>query len=209
MIDAFAVFSVAGVIIALGFLANALFKKTGFPDALFLILIGVILGPMLDVFGRSEMLLFTPFLTILTLMMILFEGGLNMRIQSVLSQSFRAATLAILYITASTAFVSMFSHFTLNLGLVEALMLGLMTAGTSSVVVIPLISKLNIDEEVSVTLSIESTITDVLNIILVLALLQMHLSGLMDFGQVGIMVVTRFAVGAFMGFVVGVVWIKL
>lgn len=209
MIDAFAVFSVVGVIIALGFLANALFKKTGFPDTLFLIFIGIILGPVLNVFLRHEMLLVTPFLTTLTLMMILFEGGLNMKIQSVLSQSLRAAVLAILYIIMSTTFVSLFSHFTFNLGLVEALMLGLMTAGTSSVVVIPLISKLDINEEVSVTLSIESTITDVLNIVFVLALLQMQLSGLMDFGQVAIMVVARFAVGAFMGFIVGVIWIRV
>ena len=179
MVEAITVFSIAGAIIAIGFLANLLFKKTGLPDTLFLIVIGIILGPVFLVFPREEMLPITPFLTTLTLMVILFEGGLNMEIFKVISQSFRAAILAILYVLAASAFISLFGHFVLNLGWLEALMLGPLTAGTSSVVIIPLISKLKVNEEVGVTLSLESTITDVFNIVLVITLLQIYLGGSM------------------------------
>ena len=68
MVEVITVFSIAGAIIVIGFLANVLLKKTRFPDTLFLIIIGIILGPMLGVFEQEEMLLATPFLTILTLM---------------------------------------------------------------------------------------------------------------------------------------------
>ncbi len=209
MVDAIAVFSIVGAIIGVGFLANLLFKKTGLPSSLFLILIGIILGPVLQMFSPAELDSITPFLTTLTLMMILFEGGLNMDIYKVISQSFRAAILAILYITCAAAFVTLFAYFLLGFQWLEALMLGPMTAGTSSVVIIPLVSKLDINKEVEVTLSLESTITDVLNIVLVLAILQTYVSGFVDIQQTVITILGKFAIGAVLGAVLGIVWIRI
>jgi cell volume regulation protein A len=209
MSSAITVFSTVAAIIAFGFLANLLFKRAGFPSSLFLILIGLILGPLFGVFSTGDVDPVTPFLTTLTLMMILFEGGLNMDIFKVISQSFRAAVLAILYIVSATAFVTLFSYLFLNLEWLEALMLGPMTAGTSSVVIIPLVTKLSISKEVEVTLSLESTITDVLNIVLVLAVLQTYMSGLVDIPQTLITILGKFAIGAILGSVVGIAWIRI
>ena len=209
MTDAIAVFSIVGAIIAIGFLANLLFKKTGLPSSLFLILIGIVLGPVLKVFSPLDVDPITPFLTTLTLMMILFEGGLNMDIYKVISQSFRAAILAILYVASAAAFVTLFAHFVLGFGWLEALMLGPMTAGTSSVVIIPLVSKLDVNKEVEVTLSLESTITDVMNIVLVLTILQTYASGLMNIQQTLVTIFGKFAIGAVLGAVVGIIWIRV
>ena len=209
MADAIAVFSIVGAIIAIGFLANLLFKKVGLPSSLFLILIGIVLGPVLGLFSLADVDPITPFLTTLTLMMILFEGGLNMDIYKVISQSFRAAILAVLYIVSAATFVTLFAHFLLGFQWLEALMLGPMTAGTSSVVIIPLVSKLDISKDVEVTLSLESTITDVLNIVLVLAILQTYVGGLVDIQQTLITILGKFAIGAVLGAVVGVVWIRV
>lgn len=209
MVDAIAVFSIVCAIIAIGFLANLLFKKTGLPSSLFLILIGIILGPMFSVFSPADVDPITPFLTTLTLMMILFEGGLNMDIYKAVSQSFRAAILAILYVVSAAAFVTLFAQLFLGLQPLEALMLGPMTAGTSSVVIIPLVSKLGVNKEVEITLSLESTITDVLNIVLVLAILQTYVSGLVDIQQTAITIIEKFAIGAVLGAAVGIIWIRI
>lgn len=209
MDQAIAVFSIVGAIIAVGFLANLLFRKTGLPSSLFLILIGIVLGPVLKVFSPEELDPVTPFLTTLTLLMILFEGGLNMDIHKVISQSFRAAILAILYVASATAFVTLFALFFLGFQWVEALMLGPMTAGTSSVIIIPIVSKLSINKEVEVTLSLESTVTDVLNIVLVLAIFQTYVSGLVDIQQTVITIIGKFAIGAVLGAVVGIFWIRM
>jgi cell volume regulation protein A len=206
--DVLTVFSIVGVIIAVGFLANALFKKTGFPDTLFLIVTGIVLGPLLSVFSREDLLPITPFLTTLTLIMILFQGGLNMEIHRVISQTPRAMALAILYVSGAMAFVTVFGYFVLKLEWLEALLLAPMTAGTSSVVIIPLVAKLSINDEVGVTLSLESTITDVLNIVLVIAFLQVYMSGLLNAAQVASTIIARFAVGALLGFTGGIVWVK-
>lgn len=209
MVDAIAIFSIVSAIIAIGFLANLLFKRTGLPSSLFLILIGVMLGPVLNMFSPVDVDPITPFLTTLTLMMILFEGGLNMDIYRAISQSFRAASLSILYVASAAAFVTLFAHFLLGFQFLEALMLGPITAGTSSVVIIPLVSKLDVNKEVEVTLSLESTVTDVLNIILVLAILQTYVSGLVDISQTLIIIIGKFAVGAVLGAIVGIVWIRI
>ncbi len=209
MVDAIAVFSIIGAIIGVGFLANLLFKETGLPSSLFLIIIGLILGPLLKVFSPMDLDPITPFLTSLTLLMILFEGGLNMDIHKVVSQSFRAAILAFFYILSAAIFVTLFAYFLLGFQLLEALMLGPMTAGTSSVVIIPLVSKLDINKEVEVTLSLESTLTDVFNIVLVLALLQTYMSEIIDIPQTVITIFAKFAIGAVLGAVVGIVWIRV
>jgi Na+:H+ antiporter len=62
----------------IGFLADVLFRKTGFPDILFLIFLGIILGPVLGVFSKNNLLPITPYLIELSLIMILFYGGLEM-----------------------------------------------------------------------------------------------------------------------------------
>ena len=209
MSSAITVFSTVAAIIAFGFLANLLFKRAGFPNSLFLILIGMILGPVLSVFSTADVDPVTPFLTTLTLMMILFEGGLNMDIFKVISQSFRAAVLAVLYIVSATAFVTLFAYLFLGFQWLEALMLGPMTAGTSSVVIIPLVTKLSISKEVEVTLSLESTITDVLNIVLVLAVLQTYMGGLVDIPQTLLTILGKFAIGAILLSVVGIAWIRI
>lgn len=209
MDQAIAIFSIVAAIIAVGFLANLLFRRTGLPSSLFLVLIGVVLGPVLKVFSPEQLDPITPFLTTLTLLMILFEGGLNMDIHKVISQSFRAAILAILYVASATAFVTMFAVFFLGFQWVEALMLGPMTAGTSSVIIIPIVSKLGINKEVEVTLSLESTVTDVLNIVLVLAIFQTYVSGLVDIQQTVVTIIAKFAIGAVLGAVVGILWIRV
>ena len=155
----------------IGFLADALLRKTGFPDILFLLLLGIFFGPVLGVFSKDDLMPITPYLVELSLIMILFYGGMEMNLSKVLRQSGRAALLAITYFLFVTIAVSFVAKFILNLDWIQAIMLGPMIAGTSSIVIIPLSKKLKISEETSLTLSLESTITDVLNIVLFFSIL--------------------------------------
>jgi len=209
MVDTITVFSIAGAIIAIGFLANMLSKKTGFPDAVFLIMVGIFLGPILGVFKQEDLVPVTPFFVTLALMIILFEGGLNIEINKVVSQSFRATILAVVYVLMATVFMLIFGHFVLGLGWLGALMLGPMTAGTSSIVITPLMSKLKVDKEVEITLNLESTIADVLSIVLVMTFLQIFLGDPMNLQQTASAIIAKFAVGTVLGFAVGIAWLKM
>ena len=46
-------FLVAGLVIVLGFIGEEFFKRTSIPDPLLLLLFGVLLGPVLNVFYSS------------------------------------------------------------------------------------------------------------------------------------------------------------
>ena len=209
MVEISMVFAIAGVIIFVGFLANLIFKKIAFPDILLLILTGIIFGPLLGLFTPEDFLLVTPTFAALALMLILFQGGLGMEIYTVLAQSFRATVLGFLYVIFATLFVSIFGHFILGLSWIEALILGPMTAGTSSVIIIPLVSKLSVSDDVKATLSLESTITDVLNIILVIVFLKMFLGGAVNIQETISSLFAKFAVGMMFGAIVGIVWVKI
>lgn len=209
MADVIVVFTVSGVIISIGFLANVIFKKTGFPDVLFLIIMGIILGPLMNLFSVEDLLPVIPIFAALALMLILFQGGLSMEFYTVLLQSFRAAAIGFLYVIFAILFVSLFSHLIMGFNWLEGLILGSMTAGTDSVVIIPLISKMRVVDDVKAILSLESTVTDVLNIILVIMFLQVFRRGFVNFQEAMSSLVARLAVGIMLGAIVGIVWIKV
>ena len=209
MADVITVFTVAVTIVVVGFLANIIFKKTGFPDTLFLILVGLVFGPILKLFSQENLLPVMPTFTALTLVLILFQGGLNMNVYTLLSQSIRSTILAFSYVIFATFSTTFFGHFLLGLNWIEALILGPMTAGTSSVVVIPLISKLSVPEEVKTILSLESTLTDILNIVLVTVFLEIYLMGSFDIRSILSSLAAKFMFGIIFGAIVGIIWIKI
>jgi cell volume regulation protein A len=191
----------------IGFLADTLFRKTGFPDILFLLFLGIIFGPILGVFSKDDLVPITPYLIELSLIMILFYGGMDMNLSKVVKQSGRAALLAVMYFILVTIAVSSIAKFLFNIDWILALMFGPMIAGTSSVVIIPLSKKMKISEETALTLSLESTITDALNIVFFFSLLGLYLSGSLNVLTVAGNIAAQFGVGILVGLAVGIVWL--
>ena len=200
-------FILAAVMLLIGFLADTFFRKTGFPDVLFLLILGIIFGPVLGIISKNDLVPITPYLIELSLMMILFYGGMEMDLSKVLKQSGRATVLAVTYFVFVTVVVSSIAKFLFNIPWIQALMFGPMIAGTSSIVIIPLSKKLKISEETSLTLSLESTITDSLNIVFFFAILGLYLSGSLSLLSFAENIVAQFGVGILVGFVVGIVWV--
>ena len=60
MIDTVLMVFIAAAIIIIGFLANVLFNRTGWAEILFLIFIGILLGPVLNLFQKMISWLFCP-----------------------------------------------------------------------------------------------------------------------------------------------------
>ena len=60
-------FILAAVMLIIGFLADILFRKAGFPDVLFLLILGIILGPILGIISKNDLVPITPYLIELSL----------------------------------------------------------------------------------------------------------------------------------------------
>jgi len=73
----FVYFFIAGIIILIGFLGSLLFERLKIPDVLVLLGIGVLLGPVLNLFDPKSLMKFAEYFGSLALMITLFEGGMD------------------------------------------------------------------------------------------------------------------------------------
>jgi cell volume regulation protein A len=198
-----------GGIIVIGFLSNLLFERTGFPDMLLLIILGAILGPVLGLFEPSSITGLAPYLAALALVFILFDGGMKMNIYRVVSESPRAVTLAVSGFAVSVIAVSLFMIFFVNVPTLYAILFGSIYGGSSSVAVVSLASKIKMSEKASTILILESAITDILCIVVSLVIIDVILTGQVDYAIVGKSIVGRFAIGAVIGVIFGISWLSM
>ena len=73
--EAHVVLLAAGVVIFLGVAGEAFFKKTGIPDVAFLMVLGVIIGPVFGLIQPEAVIQVVPYFAALALIIIMFDGG--------------------------------------------------------------------------------------------------------------------------------------
>lgn len=84
------------IIIFLGVAGEAFFRKTGIPDIAFLMVLGVVIGPVLGIIPTSTVIDVVPYFAAVALILIMFDGGLNLDIRNVVKTAHYALVLAIL-----------------------------------------------------------------------------------------------------------------
>jgi len=161
----------AGILI-IGFVADIVYEKFGIPDILVLIFLGALFGPILQILPREPLMSLAPYFAALTLAIVLFESGINFP----LSRSFSEAPRAIMYAFLSVALSAIFTIITLTMVFswnpIESALLGLIVGGTSSAVIIPMVSRIRISVFAKNMLSIESVLTDGIVIVVAMLLLR-------------------------------------
>jgi len=199
---------VSALIIVIGFLGNYIFERTGLPDMLFLITLGYVVGPLLRLIDSSVVAL-APYLAALALVFILFDGGMQMNIRQVLSESPRAILLAALGFLFSLLVIALFMTYLVGVPLLYGILFGSIFGGSSSIVVVSLARKIKVSEKCSTILTLESAITDILCIVVSLAVIGIILTGQVDYSLVTRDIATKFLIGAFVGVIVGFGWLIL
>jgi cell volume regulation protein A len=200
-------FFAAALIIILGFLGEEFFKRTSIPEAIFLLLFGVLLGPIFHLFAEDALLAITPYFAALALIIILFDGGLNMDIREAVKNSPRALVLAISGWMLNVLVTTAFCKFVLGWRLLDGLLLGSIVGGGSSIIVIALIRKLKATEKIETVLSLESILTDVLCTVGAFTAIDILLSGEVSLGAALGSVGIAFGVGILAGLGFGVAWL--
>ena len=157
-----------GLIIFVSHLFTSFFEATRIPDVLLLILLGIFLNIL--GFDPSPFLVSGDILFEIALALILFEAGIHLKF-NYLYGAIKSSTLLILstYIFTIIALL-FFCQYVLFLSFHDSLFLGFIMASISPAVVIPLSNSMNISQKLKSNLIVESTITDVLSIFFVIAL---------------------------------------
>jgi cell volume regulation protein A len=216
------VFLVGGVILFIGYFGEIMFKKTNVPDVILLLFFGILLG----VFLKSELCVIfidaptcagynraiepvSLIIGTLALVIILFEGGLNMDLHKLLRETPRGLILALSNFVISVLLVGFISHLLLDWELMHGLLLGVIVGGTTSAIIIPIVSKIKIEEKSLLILTIESAVTDVLCIVFALTLIGVLAEGI---GSSAVntaiqTIVSAFSIGILLGLVAGLFWL--
>ena len=196
----------AGVTIFLGVAGESFFKKTGIPDIAFLMILGVIIGPLLGIIQPEAVVEVVPYFAALALIIIMLDGGLNLDLKSMVKTAHFALLLAILGFAVSMVIVTMLAHYGLGWEWLDSILLSSIVGGSSSIIVFGLVRQLRVSEETKSMLSFESALTDILSTIVAFIMFEAVLSGYFDIELLGITFGRNIAIGLLLGLGVGIPW---
>ena len=196
----------ASVVIIMGVLGEAFFKKTGIPDILFLMVLGVIIGPVLGIIQPEAVLEIVPYFAAVALIIIMFDGGLNLHLGKVVKTAHFSIILVIVGFAVSVGIVGSFAHYGLGWEWIDSILLGSIVGGSSSIIVFGLVKKLHISEEAKSMLNFESALTDIFAVIVAFVLFEAILSGEFSLDLLGVTIGKAVMVGLVLGFGVGIPW---
>ena len=196
----------ASVVLILGVLGEAFFKKTGIPDIAFLMVLGIIIGPILGIIKPEAVIEIVPYFAAIALIIIMFDGGYNLHIGNVLKTAHFAIILVILGFAVSVGIVTGLAHYGLGWAWLDSVLLATIVGGSSSIIVFGLVRKIRISDEAKSMLSFESALTDILCTIIAFVLFEAVMTGTFDMEILGQTIGKAVLVGLILGFGVGIPW---
>ena len=200
--------------LATGIVASGIFRKLPIPYTVILVVIGIALARLAEIWHPLEPLQhfhLTPDLVLfIFLPALIFESGLNLNARQLVKDIAPVLTLAVPALLISTALVGVGLWSLLPIDLMVALLFGALISATDPVAVIALFKELGTPERLTVMVEGESLLNDATAIVVVTILLGLYAaspaSGLDVAGTaVGQFLVVFFGgalVGAIFGFVI-------
>jgi cell volume regulation protein A len=196
-----------GMLVFFAHFLSLQFRKTHIPDVLVLMLVGIVIGPVLGIVTAGDFGKVGSLIATIALVVILFEGGTSLNL-NVLGRSLgTTGLLAIVCFVLTAAIAALVGYYGLHLSLLGSALLGVTLGNTSSAVVIPMVNSLGLSEKPATVLVLESALSDVLSIVGVFALLQIHAQGEVDPGKLVGSVLASLIFAAVIGVLGGIGWL--
>ena len=198
--------AIIGLLIFTAHLFSEIFSRKRIPDVLFLIIIGLLIGPVFHWISPESLGNAGSLFSGITLVTILFESGTQLRF-SALKDSFKGALkLTALNFILSAIAVWLVAWLVLEIDPVVSMMLGCILGGTASAVVIPIVRQMRMSEKPAIMLILEAAIGNVFSIVLALALMQAIKSRHVEFGAILGDIFSSFILATVMGLFGAIFW---
>jgi NhaP-type Na+/H+ or K+/H+ antiporter len=198
-----------GILVFLAHIFTAIFSRTRVPDVLLLIIIGICVGPVLGWASPADFGTVGPILTTVTLIIILFESGTALELMSLRSAVGGAMALATVTFFISMGAVAGIALWLTDLELIPAFILGAIVGSISEAIVIPMIKQLRMRKDSQTMLSLESSVNDVLSIVITIALVEAYLLGEFQWAAVTGDLIAKFLVAVIFGVAGAFIWSRL
>ena len=135
-------------IFLIGAVGEVVFRRTQVPDVIWLLLAGVLIGPVSGVVSQAQLNAIAPYFGALTLVVVLFDGGTKLDLRDIFSAAPRSGALSILTFSASLFGVAGLAYGLHRLGWLpaewtwaHAVLLGAIVGGSSSIIIMPAMAK--------------------------------------------------------------------
>lgn len=201
---------IIAAIFIIGIAGELVFEKTGVPDVAWLIVVGIVLGPITGTVTREQLMSVAPYFGALTLVIVLFDGGSELRLDELRAAAGRGSALAVAGFVASILVLAPASMLASAMGILpeswtwlHGVMLGAILGGSSSVVIMPALAKAGLAPKLTNLLNLDSALTDVLCVVVTAACIDIAVSGSADAGVAALALGKSFGIGLGMGCVAG------
>jgi len=190
------------------------YRRTKVPDLVWLLIFGVIIGPVLNIIPTEFFRDVSPIVGTISIILITFDAGVDTTIakfKEIIKKTSGLTYLTFSFVTLSTGIVSplIFSQFTF----IKGLILGTMLGGLSTVAVYGLleqISKILPDlREVHSMLVLESTIVDPVRIMVAVSLIKVLVEGDIHYSDTLLRIFSVFLLGSLLGLAAGFFWVAV
>lgn len=195
-----------GITIFLSHWFAALFSRWRIPDVLWLFTIGLIIGPVTGIVKVQDFGAVGPVFTTITLVFILFESGIDQRLEPLINSLGGTAKITFYNFVATTIVAGSIAYAYSGLDILRSLMLGSIVGGTSSAVVTTLARAFAMREKTRTILVLESAFSDVFTLGVPLTLLTAYQTGRMDVGFVTGQMIAAFLLAAMLGIAGAFLW---
>src|SRR3989344_4547469 len=204
-LDPFSIVILFSLTIVVGYVGSYIFSKTRIPDVVLLLFFGMIVGPLFHLIDTAIFLTISPFLAALAILIILFDAGLKMDFYQMVHSFSRSMLLAVLEILLGIVVVAFVSMHLFGFDLLRGMLLGTILGGTSSTIVIVVVSRLKMNEKAKTFLNLESIITDPMVVVIAIVLIGMITQSAVQSPVNSIL--ATFSIGAVLGILAGVIWL--
>lgn len=199
----------------ISYISSLFYSVTKIPDVIFLMGFGILMGPVLGYVSKGLFAELAPMMSIIALSIILFESGINVKIETLVEHMGRAMVLSLTTIFSAMLLVGVAINLIMpnDFTLLQGMLLGAMVGGTDTVAVYSILEGAGQSLETSTStrflLMMESIISNPVCIILSFTLIQMIMQPATSLSQAFKDIFSIFTLSSMFGLGVGMVWAKV
>ncbi|MCK4814398.1 cation:proton antiporter [bacterium] len=161
-----------GGAVIISVVGHILFEYTGLPESVFMIILGVISGPILNIITPTGLEPILPHIFTISILVILLESGLETQFIGTVDKMRDASIFTFIVLIVTSLLVGAFMYFFIGWEPLHSLLLGVICSGTSTLPVIYFTSRMSVNEDVKTLLVYESILNDVTLLTAVTLILQ-------------------------------------
>jgi NhaP-type Na+/H+ or K+/H+ antiporter len=199
-------FLIIGVIILIGFIGRIIQKWTRVPEALFLVLFGLLIGPLTGLVDGSALLQFVPIVSIAAMITILVESGVSFDISRILGTLGEAVAFTLLVAILTTLLITSAMYFLFGWDILHAALLGVIASGTTTITSMALLKGIDVHEKVRGLIMLETIINDFTLILGTFIIVDLIKLSKFDIAVASLGIFFDLSIGILAGFVFAFLW---